>query len=93
MLQNTLGLIQRDFRSHPVRFVAEALAWLGTVSCAFTMAVTLPNPPFHITYPVWLSASTIFGLAAWSRGAFWMVANCAILVTIDLIALIRLLTH
>lgn len=92
MVQNTLEWIQRDFKSHPVRFVAEWLAWLGTVSCALTMALTLPSPPFHITYPVWLCASTIFGLSAWSRGSFWMVVNYAILVTIDLVALVRLLT-
>ena len=90
MLQNTLQWILRDFRSHPVRFTAESLGWLVTVSCALTMALTLPSPPFHITYPLWICASTTFAATAWTRGSFWMVANYMILVSIDLIALGRL---
>lgn len=92
MVQNTLQWILRDFRSHPVRFTAESMAWLVTVSCALTMALTIPNPPFRITYPLWICASTTFGVAAWTRGSFWMAANYVILVSIDLIALHRLLS-
>ncbi len=93
MLQNTLEWIQRDFRDHPTRFIAETVAWLCTVSCALTMAITLPSPPFHITYPVWLSATITFGWAAWTRGSFGMVVNYLILGSIDFVALVNLWTR
>jgi hypothetical protein len=62
------------------------------VGCAFTMAVTVPNPPLIIMYPVWISGCAIYAWSSWTRGSFGMLANYCLLVTIDIIGLVRLLT-
>ena len=83
---------ERDFRDWPLRFILEITAWFMSIGCAVWMGLTLPNPPFLILYPLFIAQCMIFGWAAWSRGSTGMVANYLLLVTIDTIALIRLIT-
>ena len=83
---------RQDFQTWPVRFVLEITAWFLSIGCAITMALTLPNPPFLILYPLFITQCAIFGWAAWTRRSTGMVANYLLLVTIDMIGLIRLLT-
>ena len=83
---------ERDFREWPLRFILEITAWFMSIGCAIWMGLTLPNPPFSILYPLFITQCGIFGWAAWTRGSTGMVANYILLVTIDTIALVRLLT-
>lgn len=83
---------ERDFREWPLRFILEITAWFMSIGCAIWMGLTLPNPPFLILYPLFILQCGIFGWAAWSRGSTGMVANYILLVTIDTIALTRLIT-
>jgi hypothetical protein len=80
-----------DFQVWPTRFILEILAWFLSIGCAVTMALTLPNPPFLILYPLFITQCAIFGWAAWTRRSTGMVANYLLLVTIDVTGLIRLL--
>ena len=82
---------ERDFREWPLRFILEITAWFMSIGCAVWMGLTLPNPPFLILYPLFILQCGIFGWAAWSRGSTGMVANYILLVTIDTIALVRLI--
>ena len=82
---------ERDFREWPLRFVLEITAWFMSIGCAIWMGITLPNPPFFILYPLFIIQCGVFGWAAWTRGSTGMVANYILLVTIDTIALIRLI--
>jgi hypothetical protein len=82
---------QHDFREWPLRFVLEITAWFLSIACAVTMALTVPNPPFLILYPLFIFQCAIFCWAAWTRRSTGMVANYLLLVTIDSVALIRLL--
>jgi hypothetical protein len=95
ILQTATGIYQwarQDFHAWPLRFVLEITAWFLSIGCAITMALTLPNPPFLILYPLFITQCAIFGWAAWTRRSTGMVANYLLLVTIDVIGLIRLLT-
>jgi hypothetical protein len=83
---------QADFHAWPTRFVLEITAWFLSIGCAITMAATLPNPPFLILYPLFITQCAIFAWAAWTRRSTGMVANYLLLVSIDLVGLIRLLT-
>lgn len=83
--------IKADYREWPLRFLLEVSAWAASIGCAFTMMLTVPNPPFLILYPLFIAQCTIFAWAAWTRGSFGMLANYALLVSIDSIALVRLL--
>ena len=79
-----------DFQVWPLRFMLEISAWVMSIVCAVWMGLTLPNPPFLILYPLFITQCAIFGWAAWTRKSTGMVANYMLLVTIDILALIRL---
>jgi hypothetical protein len=83
--------MQADFDGHPVRFTLEITAWVMSIACATWMGITLPNPPFFILYPLFIIQCAIFTWASWTRGSFGMLANYLLLMTIDLIALARLI--
>jgi hypothetical protein len=90
--QNTYQWAKNDFQSWPLRFVLEITAWVLSIACAIWMGMTLPNPPFLILYPLFITQCTIFAWAAWTRRSTGMVANYMLLVTIDVIALARLIS-
>ena len=83
--------IKADFRVWPLRFVLEVLAWAGSIGCAITMALTLPNPPFIILYPIFITQCSIFAWASWTRKSFGMIGNYLLLISIDVAGYIRFL--
>jgi hypothetical protein len=83
--------IKQDYKDHPVRFILEVSAWFMSIGCAVAMGVTLPNPPFLILYPLFIFQCAIFAWAAWTRKSFGMLANYFLLISIDTVALIRLI--
>jgi len=83
--------IQSDWQSHRFRFVVEVGAWAISIGCSITMAVTVPNPPLLILYPIWITGCAMYAWAAWTRQSFGMLANYVLLTTIDTIGLIRML--
>jgi hypothetical protein len=95
-ISNTVASMYRwartDFQEWPLRFVLEISAWIMSIVCAVWMGLTLPNPPFLILYPLFIVQCGIFGWAAWTRKSTGMVANYLLLVTIDIIALARLIS-
>lgn len=87
----TFNWIADDWRSHPIRFAFELIAWAISVGCALTMALTVPNPPLLVLYPVWITGCAIYAWAAWTRKSFGMLANYLLLTTIDTVGLVRML--
>lgn len=88
---NVFGWIRDDWRSGKVRFVVEVLAWAISIGCSITMALTVPNPPLLILYPIWITGCAMYLWCAFTRKSFGMVANYLLLTTIDTIGLIRML--
>lgn len=88
---NTWDWIKSDFRSHKIRFTIEVVAWGFSVGCAITMALTVPNPPLLILYPVWIAGCALYAWAAYSRRSFGMLANYLLLTSIDSVGLARML--
>jgi len=87
----TLQWIKDDWNSNPFRFVIELLAWVISIGCSITMAVTVPNPPLLLLYPVWISGCALYAWASYTRKSFGMLANYILLTTIDTYGLIRML--
>jgi len=87
----TIQRIKDDWHSHPLRFCVELLAWAVSIGCSITMAVTVPNPPLIILYPIWISGCAMYAWAAYTRRSFGMLANYILLTTIDTFGLIRML--
>jgi hypothetical protein len=84
---------QRDYKEWPFRFLLEITAWMLSIGCAVTMAVTVPNPPFLILYPLFMLQCAIFAWAAWTRRSTGMLANYLLLVSIDTVGLARLIIN
>jgi hypothetical protein len=87
----TIEWIKDDYRTHPLRFFVELLAWAVSIGCSITMAVTVPNPPLLVLYPIWISGCAMYAWAAYTRKSFGMLANYILLTTIDTFGLIRML--
>jgi hypothetical protein len=83
--------IKDDYRTHPFRFCIELLAWAISIGCSLTMAITVPNPPLLLLYPVWISGCALYAWAAFTRKSFGMLANYILLTSIDTVGLIRML--
>ena len=91
IFENTWIWIKDDFRSNNFRFVVELVAWAISIGCSITMALTVPNPPLLIMYPIWISGCSMYAWASYTRKSFGMLANYLLLVTIDSVGLIRML--
>ena len=87
----TLQWIKDDFTSNRLRFFVELCAWAVSIGCSITMAVTVPNPPLILLYPVWISGCALYAYAAYTRKSFGMLANYILLTSIDTFGLIRML--
>lgn len=88
---NTFDWIKDDWKSHKLRFCVELLAWAISIGCSITMALTVPNPPLLILYPIWITGCAMYAWASYTRKSFGMLANYILLTTIDTIGLIRML--
>jgi hypothetical protein len=88
---NTFSWIKDDWKSNKIRFVVEVVAWFISIGCSFVMAITVPNPPLLVLYPVWITGCAMYAWAAYTRRSFGMLANYLLLVTIDSIGLLRML--
>jgi hypothetical protein len=93
LLKPTIDWIKDDYRTHPVRFGVELLAWAVSIGCSITMALTVPNPPLIVLYPIWISGCAMYAWAAYTRKSFGMLANYILLTTIDTFGLIRMLIN
>ena len=93
LLKPTFEWIKSDYKSNSIRFCLEVLAWIISIGCSITMAVTVPNPPLLILYPIWITGCAIYAGCAYSRRSFGMLANYILLTTIDTVGLVRMLVQ
>jgi hypothetical protein len=91
LFYNLFDWIRDDWRSGRSRFIVELLAWAISIGCSVTMALTVPNPPLLVLYPIWILGCAMYAWASYTRKSFGMLANYILLTTIDTIGLIRML--
>ena len=87
----TFDWIRNDYKTNPLRFFVEVLAWAVSIGCSITMAATVPNPPLVVLYPIWIAGCAMYAWAAWTRKSFGMLANYILLVSIDTVGLLRMI--
>jgi hypothetical protein len=85
--------IKDDYKTNRTRFAVEVIAWAISIGCSITMALTVPNPPLLVLYPIWITGCALYAWASWTRGSFGMLANYILLTTIDSIGLVRMLVN
>ena len=88
---NTFDWIKSDWYSNRFRFIIELLAWAISIGCSITMAITVPNPPLLVLYPIWILGCVMYAWASFTRKSFGMLVNYLLLVTIDTVGLLRML--
>lgn len=89
---NIIGWIKNDWNSNRIRFCVEFVAWTISIGSSITMAITVPTPPLHILYPIWIFGCALYAWTSWSRNSFGLLANYLLLSTIDTIGFIRMIT-
>jgi hypothetical protein len=92
LFRPTIEWIKDDWNSSKFRFIIELIAWAISIGCAVAMALTVPNPPLLVLYPIWIIGCGLYAWASWTRKSFGMLANYILLTTIDTIGLVRMLT-
>jgi hypothetical protein len=90
-VKNVFLWAKRDYTNWPVRFILEITAWMMSLGCSLVLAAGATDPLFIWLYPIFIAQCMIFGWAAWTRKSTGMVANYALLVTIDCIGYVRLI--
>jgi len=88
---NIFDWIRSDYNTNPFRFFVEVLAWGISIGCSITMAATVPNPPLIVLYPIWIAGCAMYAWASWTRKSFGMLANYILLVSIDMVGLLRMI--
>ncbi len=91
ILPNIFSWIRDDYKTYPVRFVVEIVAWAVSIGCSITMAITVPNPPLLYMYPIWIAGCAMYAWASYTRKSFGMLANYILLVSIDMVGLTRMI--
>ncbi len=72
-IKPTLEWIKDDWYSNKFRFAVELIAWSISIGCAIAMALTVPNPPLLILYPIWIAGCAMYAWASYTRKSFGML--------------------
>ena len=91
MFKRFTNWIGDDYRSHPVRFCIEILAWVMSIGANVMFALTVPNVPFFVYLSITITSCAMYAWAAWTRKSFGMLANYLLLTTVDSIGFLRIL--
>ena len=83
--------IKQDWQDNRLRFCVELICWLDSMLCAIIVNSTVPNLPFHILYPLWISGTALYAWAAWSRGSFGMLITFLMIGSMDCIGFAKVL--
>ena len=67
-LLNIWEWIREDFKSNGFRFCLEVVAWILSVGCALTMAITVPDPPLKYLYIPWVTSTATYAWCAYKIG-------------------------
>lgn len=91
MLSKTITWIYHDYKSWPLRFIIEVMAWTMSIGANILFAFTVPNVPFLLYLSITVSNCAMYAWAAWTRRSVGMLANYLLLTTIDTYALSQVL--
>ena len=83
-IENILAWIKEDWNNNPVCFCLEVLCWLDSLACAIIVNTTVPNLPFLVLYPLWVTGTLAYAWCAWSRGSFGMLVTFLMIASMDI---------
>ena len=86
-----MAFIVSDWQSNPVRLILETVNWALNFATALIFAVTVPNVPLHVVYPIFFLALVISIYTAMSRHSFGLLITSITLLLINIVGYYRLL--
>jgi cytochrome bd-type quinol oxidase subunit 1 len=87
----TIAWIKEDWASNHIRCVLEILAWFMSVGANVMFMLTVPHVPFLAYLTLTVLSSAIFAWSLWTRGSLGGLANYGFIVTVDTIALTKVI--
>lgn len=85
--------ILTDWHSNPWRLLGETYNAITALATALIFAFMAPNVPYGITYPLWLSGTTIMVFCGLSRNSFGIVSMSMTMTVIDTVGYARFLLN
>lgn len=89
--RKTAEFIRRDWHSHPTRLILETLQWFINVAVAVVFAVTVPNVPLGVVYPLFFAGLAINIYSSYTRGSFGLLLTSCTMLLVNIIGYVRLL--
>jgi hypothetical protein len=89
--QNIKEWVKADWEANPWRLAAETWNWISCLIAATIFALTAPDVPFMITYPIWLSGTILNIFCAYSRNSFGTLMMAISMTIIDVYGFVRLI--
>ena len=83
--------IREDWHDNRFRFMLEVLCWCDSLVCAIIVNVTVPDLPFTLLYPLWISGTLAYAWCAYSRGSFGMLITFLMIASMDCIGYTKIL--
>ena len=93
LFKNISDWIRDDWRDHPGRFCVVVLCWLDSMICAIIVNTTVPDLPFTLLYPLWISGTLAYAWCAYSRGSFGMLTTFIMIASMDIWGYWKVLSH
>ena len=87
----TVDFVKQDWHGHPVRLCLEVFNWVLNIIVVVTFAVTVPDVPFLVVYPLFFFCLAISMYSALSRGSFGLFMTSLTIFLVDLVGYWRLL--
>jgi hypothetical protein len=87
-----LEFVRKDFKSYPLRWVIETMAWLGIVFNTVVITITVPDTPWHLLYPIWIVCCLASIWTSYTRNSSIGVFGSVVYTILDVIGYYRLLT-
>ena len=91
LITNTIDWIKEDWASNHIRCVLEIVAWFMSVGANVMFMWTVPAVPFLAYLTLTVTSSAIFAWSLWTRGSLGGLANYGFIVTVDTVALLKLI--
>ena len=88
---NAVNFVKTDWNSNPVRFVFETIGMSLGIVIAVLFAMTIPNVPLHIAYPIFMTGLLIGMYSAISRNSMGLFVNNLIMFIVDVYGYLKII--
>jgi len=82
-INESIDFVKKDFQSYPLRWFIETMVWLGILFNTILIAMTVPNTPWDILYPIWIVCCYATVWTSYTRSSSIGVIGSLIFAVLD----------